>query len=103
MKIQIQSLLKQLAVLRQERKMSQRQLALSLGLTQSYISNVEKGKIDIGLSNFVQLARYLGVEVILVPKNLVPTVTAIVSPENAISTNSVKKWAFEDDEDDDDE
>ena len=95
MSFQTQALCAQLSQLRTERKLSQRQLAADLKLPQSYISNIENGKIDIGLSNFVELARYLGVEVMLIPLPLVHTVKAIVEPGEPGQVERKPLWAVD--------
>lgn len=46
---------------RRELKLTQRQVAASLGLKQSYIARVERGKADIQLSSFFHIASVLGI------------------------------------------
>lgn len=70
---------------REALSMSQRALSERTGQTQSHISQIESGKMEPGLSSFIDMARALGLEVMLVPKKLVPGVRAIVaSHTNAI-------------------
>jgi len=57
--------------------MSQRALSDRTGQTQSHISQIESGKMEPGLSSFIDMARALGLEVILVPRKLVPGVEAL--------------------------
>ncbi len=47
---------------RKELKLTQKQLAQKIGKEQSYIARVEKGEVDIQLSNFFRIARALGIE-----------------------------------------
>ncbi|PJI42177.1 helix-turn-helix transcriptional regulator [Ferrovibrio sp.] len=58
-------------------KISQRALSERSGLTQSHISQIETGSLDPGLSSFLQMARALDLELVLVPRKLVPAVEAI--------------------------
>jgi len=57
--------------------MSQRELSERSGLTQAQISNVENGA-DMRLSNLVELARALDLELALVPRKTMPAVESIV-------------------------
>jgi transcriptional regulator with XRE-family HTH domain len=60
--------------------MSQRALAARSGLTQAHISQIETGRLEPGLSSFIQMARALDLEVVLVPKKLLPTVAGLLRP-----------------------
>lgn len=51
---------------------SQRELGRRAGLTQAQISRFESGQVDLRLSSLVELARGLGLEVMLVPRGGVP-------------------------------
>jgi transcriptional regulator with XRE-family HTH domain len=76
----IKAIVKQLVSARQARKLSQQSLAKNMLVPQSYLSKIEQGDIDIRTGKLVQLARLLGFELMLVPIQFVPTVTAIISP-----------------------
>ena len=56
------------------------QLALSklAGIPQSHISKIENGTVDLRLSSLIELARVLGLELILVPRKALPAVKSIV-------------------------
>jgi len=62
---------------------SQRVLSERSGLTQSHISQIESGKMEPGLSSFVDMTRALDLELMLVPKKLVPAVDAILRSQEA--------------------
>jgi transcriptional regulator with XRE-family HTH domain len=57
---------------------SQRALAARSGLTQAHISQIETGRLEPGLSSFIQMARALDLEVVLVPKKLLPAVEGVL-------------------------
>jgi transcriptional regulator with XRE-family HTH domain len=67
---------------REAKQLSQRALSAKAGVPQSHISKIESGAVDLQLSSLVELARLLDLEVMLVPRALVPAVRGIVrSPE----------------------
>ena len=71
-------LISQLLAARKARGLSQKDLGNKLDAAQSYVARIEKGETDLRTSNLIQMARLLGLEVMLVPIGLVPAVTAIV-------------------------
>jgi len=68
----------QVREIREASGLSQRALSERTGQTQSHISQIESGKMEPGLSSFIDMARALDVELMLVPKKLVPGVTALM-------------------------
>lgn len=71
-------LLIQLREAREAAGTSQRTLSERSGLTQSHISQIESRKMEPGLSSFIELARALELEPVLVPKKLIPAVLGII-------------------------
>lgn len=71
-------LVSQIRDAREARGISQRALSERTGQTQSHISQVETGRMEPGLSSFIDMARALDLEVMLVPKTLVPGVRGLV-------------------------
>ena len=63
---------------RQENGLSQRELSRQAGVPQSHISKIEHGAVDLQLSSLIALARVLDLEIMSVPRKLVPAVQAIV-------------------------
>lgn len=57
---------------------SQRDLSARSGLTQSHISQIERGTLEPGLSSLIDLSRALDLELVLVPKKLLPAVNGIL-------------------------
>ena len=68
-----------LARTRRRKKLTQASLGAMLRLPQGHISNIERGKTDLRLSTLLEMAHLLDLEVMLVPRNLVPAVRAIMS------------------------
>jgi transcriptional regulator with XRE-family HTH domain len=81
MSYQTESLVSQIREVREASGISQRRLSELAGLTQSHISQVEGGKMEPGLSSFIDLTRALDLEVMLVPKKLVPAVLSLVKAQ----------------------
>lgn len=61
-----------------ETGISQRDLSARSGLTQAHISQIESGKLEPGLSSFIDLARALDLELVLVPKRMLPAVQGLL-------------------------
>ncbi|HEX3913607.1 MAG TPA: helix-turn-helix domain-containing protein [Steroidobacteraceae bacterium] len=57
--------------------LSQRALGAKVGVAQSHISKIERAAIDPQVSSLMELARALGLELMLVPAQLVPAVHAL--------------------------
>lgn len=68
-----------LAQARRRKELTQASLGAMIGLPQSHISNIERGKTDLRLSSLLEMARLLDLEVTLVPRNYLPAVRAIIS------------------------
>src|SRR4051794_6989225 len=64
-------------------RISQRALSDRSGLTQAHISQIETGSLEPGLSSFINMARGLDLEVLLVPKKLLPAVQGILRQTSA--------------------
>jgi HTH-type transcriptional regulator / antitoxin HipB len=73
----IKPLIDALVSARKNHQLSQSQIGELLGLPQSHVSDIEKGKKDLRLSTFMEIARALGLEVMLVPRAAVPAVNSL--------------------------
>jgi transcriptional regulator with XRE-family HTH domain len=81
MSYQSESLIAQAREIREASGVSQRALSERAGLTQSHISQIESGKMEPGLSSFIDMTRALDLELMLVPKKLVPAVLGLVKAQ----------------------
>lgn len=81
MAYQSESLIAQAREIREASGVSQRALSGRAGLTQSHISQIESGKMEPGLSSFIDMTRALDLELMLVPKKLVPAVLNLVKAQ----------------------
>lgn len=73
-----EELIAQVRQAREKAAVSQRELSTRSGLTQSHISHIERGNIEPGLSSLIDLARALDLEIVLVPKMLLPAVKGVL-------------------------
>ena len=63
---------------RNDKKLSQRDLSKQAGVPQSHISKIEGGEVDLQLSSLIGLASALDLELMLVPRRLIPAVQTIM-------------------------
>jgi len=68
-----------LARARQQRGLTQSALGARLGLPQSHISKIERGRTDLRLSSLIELARQLDLELVLVPRKYLPAIRSIIA------------------------
>jgi transcriptional regulator with XRE-family HTH domain len=80
MSYQSEDLVREVQSQRVKAALSQRALAARSGLTQAHISQIETGRLEPGLSSFIEMARALDLEVVLVPKKLLPAVQGVLRP-----------------------
>ena len=62
---------------RKHQGLSQQELSAKSGVSQSHISKIEKGEVDLRVSSLIKLAHVLDLGLILVPRKKVPAVQAI--------------------------
>lgn len=62
---------------RQQKKLSQRAFGVKVGVPQSHISKIENGQVNLQLSSLIEFSRVLDLELMLIPRGLVPAVQAL--------------------------
>ena len=62
---------------RESKGLSQRDLGARIAVPQSHISKIESGTVDLKASSLIEFARALDLELMLVPRSLVPAVEAL--------------------------
>ena len=67
---------------RRARRLTQAQLARRLGMSSANVSRIEHGA-DFRVSTLLDLARELRLEPVLVPKDQVPAVRAVIGPSRS--------------------
>lgn len=73
----IEEIVQAIKTARRDKGLSQRALSDKVGIPQSHISKIEKGDVNIKISTLSELARALDLEIILVPRKVVPAVKSI--------------------------
>jgi transcriptional regulator with XRE-family HTH domain len=66
-----------LAAARRRAGLNQKELAARIGADQSYVSKVERGAVDLQASTLIEFARAQDLELMLIPRQLVPAVQAL--------------------------
>ena len=83
----IQLLTYELKLAREKRGLSQRAFSKEIGVPQSRLSKIESGAVDLRTSNLLEITRALGLEVMLVPRQLVPAVRSLVDQAGKAGTD----------------
>lgn len=63
---------------REKKGQSQRALGGKLGVPQGRLSKIENAAVDLRTSSLLEIARALELEVMLIPRPLVPTVASLI-------------------------
>ena len=71
----------QLKAARRAKGLKQAELGKKLGLPQSHVSKIEQGSTDPRLSTIVDWARVLDLEPMLIPRQMVSRIRALVNGE----------------------
>lgn len=78
-----EDLIREMRDRRTDAGVSQRVLAGRSGLSQAHISQIETETLEPGLSSFIDMARALDLEVVLVPKKFLPAVQGVLRQTQA--------------------
>lgn len=76
--------------------MKQSELGQKLGLPQSHISTIENGATDPRLSTVEDMARLLDQELMLIPRELVQVIRAMLRSET--ESNNQRRWMPDEEE-----
>jgi transcriptional regulator with XRE-family HTH domain len=80
-----EQMVKDLKAAREAKGLSQRALSELVGVPQSHISKIERGGVNLRLSSFVEIARALNLEVMLVPRKNLSAVRSITRPRPQVT------------------
>lgn len=94
--MQMNEIIKSLKKARIERKLKQSELGSKLGLPQSHISKIEQGGTDLRLSTVADMARLLDLELVLVPRHMLPAIKAMIEGKE----EQKPMWALDEERED---
>lgn len=83
---------------RAKRGWGQRQLGLAVGLPQPHISAIESGEIVPRFDTLLDLVRVLDLDLLLVPRTLVPAVQSLIRAQNEPESEEKPLYAIDEDE-----
>lgn len=75
---------------RKRKGITQADLGAKVGVPQSHVSRMESGTIDLKLSSVIEYARVLDLELMLVPRNLVPALQSLIRSRKPTSGDVVE-------------
>jgi transcriptional regulator with XRE-family HTH domain len=83
---------------RAKRSWSQRQLGVAVGLPQPHISAIESGEIVPRFDTLLDLVRVLDLDLLLVPRPLVPALQSLIRAQNEPDSEEKPLYAVDEDE-----
>lgn len=95
MKYATEYIYEELREARLRKGLSQRELSILSGVPQSHISKVESGAVDLRVSSLVAIARVLDLELLLVAKNSLPAVEALLRLDESESEGGMRDPAYQ--------
>ena len=88
---------------RSRKGLSQRALGAKTKIPQSHISKIENGEVDLQASSLVEISRVLDMELMLIPRQLVPTFKSLLKGLGKDSQKQIPKYQLNPDEEDNDD
>lgn len=90
-----------LKVARKQKKLSQRALSSKTGIPQSHLSKIEQGVVDLQISSLIEIVRVLELELMLVPRQLVPAFQTLIRKSETNTTVQIPVYRLDEEETDD--
>src|SRR5213080_1521075 len=87
----------QLTEARQSRNWTQRELGARIGLPQSHVSSIESGAIAPRLPTLIDMLRILDLDLLLVPRSLVPAVHSLIRAHKQPESDERALYAVDED------
>lgn len=85
---------------RQKKFLSQRALSKKTGIPQSHISKIENGEIDLQTSSLIEITRALDLELMLVPRPLIPTFQTLMRQDKKDGEEQIPAYRLEEEDSD---
>jgi len=86
---------------REKKGLSQRALSEKVGIAQSHISKIENGAVNLQISSLIELARILELELMLVPRALLPVFEALQRGVKKDKSKAIPAYRLDMDEEED--
>jgi len=83
---------------RTKRGWGQRELGAKIGLTQPHVSAIESGEIVPRFDTLLELVRVLGMDLLLVPRTLVPAVQSLIRAQKEPDSAEKPLYAADEEE-----
>lgn len=84
---------------REQKKLSQRALSIKTKVPQGHLSKIESGATDLQTSSLIEISRALDLELMLVPRNLVPIFLSLIQGDGRPATEQRPLYQLERGED----
>ncbi len=97
----LKSIIDKLTNSRKEQSLTQNDFAALLQIPQSYIAKIESGNTDLRTTKLIEMARVLGLEVMLVPQKHMYLVNQVLSADEKQEQRQKHVSMYEPDEPDD--
>lgn len=94
----IEHIVAALKTARLKKGLSQRALGVKTRVPQSHISKIEQGEVDLQTSSLIEIARALEMELMLVPREWVPSFKKLLQDSNNNSEKQIPKYSLDQDE-----
>lgn len=85
----LEQLANEIRVAREKKGLSQRELSSKTGVPQSHISRIENGAVDLQASSLIEILRVLDLELMLIPRSMVPAVQGLQQSMRAGQSSNV--------------
>ncbi len=83
---------------REQKKLSQRALSTKTKVPQGHLSKIESGATDLKTSSLIEISRALDLELMLVPRQLVPIFLSLLKGDGKTTTEQQPLYQLEMDE-----
>lgn len=91
----IEHIIADLKATRMKKRLSQRALGVKTHMTQSHISKIEQGEVDLQASSLVELVRALEMELMLVPLEWVPSFKKLLQEPQGHLERQIPKYRLD--------
>jgi transcriptional regulator with XRE-family HTH domain len=77
MRLSLKYIAQAIKTARRKKGLSQRALSVKVGVAQSHLSKIENAAVDLQTSSLIEIARALDLELVLLPRQLLPAMEGL--------------------------